>query len=276
MKSFFLFLKSKKGLKNIAFVTIVNIALIALVYFSLAWYTKHGEAIEVPDLTGKTEAEIKAILEDLDLEYVITDSLFKKEATPGSIRDQSPKPGSKVKAGRTLFLSIYMKQPPMIQINVKEGDHVQIATLRLLNKGINFNIKYAPNNSMVGVVMKVEYNGMPLNYMDRVRHGETITLTVGQSVDDRIPVPNLFGMNYNDAINHLNSLNLTGQGFFDPPATSNVDSSLYHVCKQEPKYSSQSAPIQAGSFVDFWLSKEPCAIDTLVNSFDEPTDPFQE
>lgn len=276
MKSFFLFLKSKKGLKNIGLAFAANLVLIAIVYFSLSWYTKHGEAIEIPDLKGKTEAEIKVILEDLDLEYVITDSLFGKEAIPGSVRDQSPKPGSKVKAGRTVFLSIYMKQPPMIQINVKEGDHIQIASLRLLNKGIKFNIQYAPNNSMVGVVMKVEYNGKPLAYMERVRHGETITLTVGQLADDRIPVPNLFGMNYRDAINHLNSLNLTGQGFFDPPASSTLDSSLYHVCKQEPKYSSQTAPISAGSFVDFWLSKEPCTIDTLVNSLTEPTDPFQE
>jgi len=118
MKSFFQFLKTKKGLTHIGIIFGVQLALIAVVFFVLGWFTKHGESIQVPDLTGKTEAEVKQIIEDLGLEYVITDSLFNLEATPGSVRDQSPKPGSTVKSGRTIFLSIFMKQPPMVQINV--------------------------------------------------------------------------------------------------------------------------------------------------------------
>ncbi|MFM7769407.1 MAG: PASTA domain-containing protein [Bacteroidota bacterium] len=276
MKSFFQFLKTKKGLTHIGIIFGVQLALIAVVFFVLGWFTKHGESIQVPDLKGKTEAEVKQIIEDLGLEYVITDSLFNLEATPGSVRDQSPKPGSTVKSGRTIFLSIFMKQPPMVQINVKEGDHIQIASLRLLNKGIKFNVLYTPNNSMVGVVMKVEYNGKPLAYMEKVRHGETITLTVGQAIDERVPIPNLFGMTYNQAIAHLKSINLSGQGFFDPPASSPADSAMYHVCRQEPKYSAQSLPVNAGFFIDFWLSKEPCTLDTIVNPFSEPTELFPE
>ena len=116
------------------FVLSVNLFLFLAVVFFLKFYTRHDEAIQIPDLKGKTEAEARAILEDLDLEMVLTDSLFVATAVPGSIRDQSPKAGSMVKDGRIVFISIFKRTPPMVPINVKEGDHIQIASLRLTNK----------------------------------------------------------------------------------------------------------------------------------------------
>lgn len=256
------------------FVLSVNLFLFLAVVFFLKFYTRHDEAIQIPDLKGKTEAEARAILEDLDLEMVLTDSLFVATAVPGSIRDQSPKAGSMVKDGRIVFISIFKRTPPMVPINVKEGDHIQIASLRLTNKGIKFQIKYSPNNSMIGVVIKVEYNGRELKYGELLEHGQTVVLTVGEGAKTTVPVPNLFGLSYFDAIQLLNSLNLSGQGFFEPVACSPSDSAAYRVCRQDPKYSSQAIPMAAGRFIDFWLSKDPCTIDTLINPFEQQQDLF--
>ena len=265
--SFVKFLKSKYGRKNIAFIIGANVFLILLVIFILKIYTRHDESIQIPDLKGKSEAEARVILEDLGLEMIVTDSLFLPEAAPGTVRDQNPKPGSAVKGGRIVFISIFKKTPPMVPINVKEGDHLQIASLRLSNKGIKFNVQYSPNNSMIGVVMKVEYNGRTLNYGELLEHGQTVVRTVGEAIDTTVPVPNLFGLTYTDAMNLLNGLNLSGQGFFEPAAFTAEDSAAYHVCRQDPKFSSESMPLAAGRFVDFWLSKEPCTIDTIINPF---------
>lgn len=265
--SFVKFLKSKYGRKNIAFIIGANVLLFLLVIFILKIYTRHDESIQIPDLKGKSEAEARVILEDLGLEMIVTDSLFLPEAAPGTVRDQNPKPGSAVKGGRIVFISIFKKTPPMVPINVKEGDHLQIASLRLSNKGIKFNVQYSPNNSMIGVVMKVEYNGRTLNYGELLEHGQTVVLTVGEAIDTTVPVPNLFGLTYTDAMNLLNGLNLSGQGFFEPAAFTAEDSAAYHVCRQDPKFSSESMPLAAGRFVDFWLSKEPCTIDTIINPF---------
>ncbi len=272
--SFVKFLKSKYGKKQMLIILGVNLFLFLAVVFFLKFYTRHDEAIQIPDLKGKSEAEARAILDDLDLEMVVTDSLFVATAAPGTVRDQSPKPGSMVKDGRVIFISIFKRTPPMVPINVKEGDHIQIASLRLTNKGIKFQIKYAPNNSMIGVVMKVEYKGRNLKYGELLEHGQTVVLTVGEGAKTTVPVPNLFGLSYHDAINLLNSLNLSGQGFFEPAAYSSADSAQYHVCRQDPKYSSQAIPMAAGRFMDFWLSKEPCTIDTLINPFEQQQDLF--
>jgi beta-lactam-binding protein with PASTA domain len=273
--SFVKFIKSKYGKRNIALVIGSNVLLFLLVIFILKIYTRHDEAILIPDLKGKSDAEARAILEDLGLEMVVTDSLFLPEAAPGTVRDQSPKAGSAVKGGRIIFISIFKKTPPMVPINVKEGDHVQIASLRLSNKGIKFQVQYAPNNSMIGVVMKIEHNGRPLKFGELLEHGQTVMLTVGEGVKTTVPVPNLFGMSYNDAMNLLTSLNLSGQGFFEPAAFTAEDSAAYHICRQDPKFSSEAMPLAAGRFVDFWLSKEPCTIDTIINPFDTELDLFE-
>jgi beta-lactam-binding protein with PASTA domain len=272
--SFGKFIKSKYGKRNIVIVLGVNVLLFLLVIFVLKLYTRHNEAILIPDLKGKSDAEARAILEDLGLEMIVTDSLFLPEAAPGTIRDQSPKAGSAVKGGRIIFISIFKKTPPMVPINVKEGDHVQIASLRLSNKGIKFQIKYAPNNSMIGVVMKIEHNGRELKFGELLEHGQTIVLTVGEGIKTTVAVPNLFGLSYNDAINLLTNLNLSGQGFFEPAAFTLEDSAAFHVCRQDPKFSSESMSLAAGRFVDFWLSKEPCAIDTIINQFATEQDLF--
>jgi beta-lactam-binding protein with PASTA domain len=272
--SFVKFIKSKYGRRNVAIVIGANVLLFLLVIFILKIYTRHDEAIVLPDLKGKSDTEARAILEDLGLEMVVTDSLFLPEATAGTVRDQSPKPGSAVKGGRLIFISIFKKTPPMVPINVKEGDHVQIASLRLSNKGIKFRVQYAPNNSMIGVVMKIEHNGRTLKYGELLEHGKTVVLTVGEGVKTTVPVPNLFGLSFKEAIGLLTSLNLSGQGFFEPAAYTSSDSAAYRVCRQDPKFSSQAIPLAAGRFVDFWLSKEPCTIDTIINPFDTEQDLF--
>lgn len=264
------FLKSKYGKRQLLLVLAANVGIFLVVYIVLALYTRHGESISVPDLKGKTEAEARAMLEELDLELLIADSLFVENASPGTIREQTPKPGSFVKSGRIVSVSVFKKTPPMVPINVKEGDHLQIAALRLTNKGIKYLVKYAPNNSMVGVVMRVQYNGKDVPFGMMLERGQTVTLTVGEAGSATVPVPKLFGMTYFDAVSYLNSINLAGQGYFDPPATSKQDSLNYHVCRQEPKYSASAIPLPAGHFVDFWLSKEPCLPDTT----DTPSTPI--
>ena len=272
--SFVKFIKSKYGRRNIALIIGANVLLFLVVLFVLKIYTRHDEAILIPDLKGKSDAEARAILEDMGLEMVVTDSLFLPEAAPGTVRDQNPKAGSAVKGGRIIFISIFKKTPPMVPINVKEGDHVQIAYLRLSNKGIKFQVKYAPNNSMIGVVMKIEHNGRELKFGELLEHGQTVVLTVGEGIKTTVAVPNLFGMSYNDVMNLLTSLNLSGQGFFEPAAFTLEDSAAYHVCRQDPKFSSEAMPLAAGRFVDFWLSKEPCTIDTIINPFATEPDLF--
>ncbi|RZK11013.1 MAG: PASTA domain-containing protein, partial [Flavobacterium sp.] len=71
-------------------------AILLIAFFSLRYYTKHGEGMNVPDLKGKSIEEAVTILEDLGLRYEL-DSVYIMDRTPGIVIEQNPDPETFVK-----------------------------------------------------------------------------------------------------------------------------------------------------------------------------------
>ena len=99
-------LKKDSLLTNLLLMVGTSVLLIFLLIFGLALYTRHGPTVKVPDLRGKTLAEMQRILDDVGLEYEINDSTFSRTAIPGTVREVVPAPGSEVKRGRIIFIAI--------------------------------------------------------------------------------------------------------------------------------------------------------------------------
>ena len=99
-------LKKDSLLTNLLLMVGTSVLLIFLLIFGLDLYTRHGQTVKVPDLRGKTLAEMKRILDDVGLEYEINDSTFSRTAIPGTVREVVPAPGSEVKRGRIIFIAI--------------------------------------------------------------------------------------------------------------------------------------------------------------------------
>ncbi|MDP2889839.1 MAG: PASTA domain-containing protein, partial [Bacteroidota bacterium] len=103
MKEFF---KSKIFIVNAIAVFGITI-LLALFGMLFLWlYTDHGESVVIPDLKGRNSTEAAAILDELDLRFEIQDSVYSPETAPGTVLDQFPKPGQKVKENRTIFITL--------------------------------------------------------------------------------------------------------------------------------------------------------------------------
>ena len=99
-------LKKDSLLTHLLIMAGVSLLLIVLLIFGLDLYTHHGETVNVPDLRGKTLAEMQRILDDVGLEYEINDSTYSNTAIPGTVREVVPAPGSEVKSGRIIFIAI--------------------------------------------------------------------------------------------------------------------------------------------------------------------------
>ena len=100
-----------KILKNPFVVSFLLAILIGwgLIYGTLLWldsYTRHNQAVVVPDVKGMTVDEAEPSLAERGLRYNIIDSVFSKDVPPGAIVEVVPAPGSKVKQGRILFVTI--------------------------------------------------------------------------------------------------------------------------------------------------------------------------
>ena len=99
-------LKKDSLLTHLLIMAGVSLLLIVLLIFGLDLYTHHGETVKVPDLRGKTLAEMQRILDDVGLKYEINDSTYSNTAIPGTVREVVPAPGSEVKSGRIIFIAI--------------------------------------------------------------------------------------------------------------------------------------------------------------------------
>ena len=237
------------------------VALLLLSWFGLSWYTGHGASITIPEVKGKQAQEAKLILEGLDLEVVIVDSVWSDTAAKGSVRDINPEAGSIVKEGRKIFLTIFRSTPPMETMNIQVGEYADVAKIKLDNKGITYDVEIQPNNNFVGSLIAIKYNGRNVEFNEQLPRGTRVQLIIGEADETTVPIPDLFGLTYIDAIRLLHSLRLQNQLFFDVPPSA-TDSIQYKVCRQEPPFSKLTIPVTTGSIVDIYLSKVPCERDS--------------
>jgi beta-lactam-binding protein with PASTA domain len=259
--TFFQYLKTKGAWKIMGYVALGYLGFILLSWFLLSWYTNHGEFVSIPEVKGKSVEEAIVILEDLDLEPIVIDSIWSDTAAEGSVNYIMPPAGSTIKDGRQVYLTIFSKTPPMETVNIKTGEFAAVAMVKLKNKGIDYEVTYQPNNNFLGSIIAIRYKGKEIEYNGTLPRGCKVRLVVGIADDKKMSVPNLFGLNYWEAQNLLKSLGLIPQVFFDE-SPSSTDSFEFKVCTQEPPYSPTAIEISSGTIVDFYLTKKPCERDT--------------
>ena len=166
-------------IKNIAAMIVIAIVLIGSTLFFVNKYTRHNEAIEVPDLKGLQVEDAAALISAKDLRYEIVDSVFQKDGAPGAILEQIPSGKSSVKYGRTIYLTIQAKNEPLVAIPDLEDASLRQAETLLNALGINqINIVSVPSEFQ-DLVYGVEYKGSPLKGGQKIPKGSTVTLKVG-------------------------------------------------------------------------------------------------
>jgi len=111
------YLFSKSFFKTLFRIIIVSILLFLILVLFLRLNTRHGDFIVVPDLVGKNIQEFDSQLNELDLQYIISDSgNYNPEFKINSVLDQLPKSNSKVKRGRKIYLTLNASDFEMIEI----------------------------------------------------------------------------------------------------------------------------------------------------------------
>ena len=153
-----------------------------LVYGVLAWldsYTRHGEAVTVPNIENMTLAQGVRELQKIGLEGVVSDSIYIKDKTPGIILDMNPDAGSRVKERRSVYITVNTNNIPLVVLpDVIDNSSARQARALFLASGF----KLTENELVPGErdwVYGVKYNERELELNDRVPIGATLTLVVG-------------------------------------------------------------------------------------------------
>jgi beta-lactam-binding protein with PASTA domain len=226
---------------------------LAFFFLYLPTFTHHNETITVPNLAGMSVDELEDFLLTKDLRYEVGDSDFVLNAKPYTVISQYPKPGSKVKEGRKVYLTVTMRNPPMVEMPGLVNLSLRSAQTTLQSFGMQLGeVKWVPDLAR-NAVLKQFYDGTEIEKGTKVPKGSKIDLEVGDGLGaTEFAVPNLVGLSLGDAEVILRGSDLQpGHIQYDSGSTEAPGT----VIKQNPP-SLEGNKIRMGEVVDLWVAGE--------------------
>ena len=242
---------------------IVRNVLLAVLFFAvlifvssmlLSVLTNHGKTIEVPDFTSMTVNEAKHEASRSKLRVEVIDSIFVRKMERGAIYSQNPKPGSQVKQGRRILLTINAKNAKKVSMPNLVGYSMRQAKAELNSRGLALGKLIYVNDIATNNVLRQIYRNREIRPGRQIETGSEINLEVGLNPEDNLTyIPNVKGLKYLRAVDavHVNSLNI-GRIVFDKSVRNYTDSLNASVTRQTPEASGN--PILMGSDVTLYLS----------------------
>lgn len=168
--------------RNIGLMVLILIALIVVVLWGIRIYTKHGDYVVVPSLKGMQVNDAARMLDNLDLKYEVVDSVFKKGGTPGMILEQVPKDSSRVKEGRTIYLTVQARGEQMIAAPDVENASLRQAEALLGASGFtNVGVKEI-EGEFENLVLGLEYKGVNVKPGQKLPKSASLYLKVGRGM----------------------------------------------------------------------------------------------
>jgi len=176
----------KEYIKSKVFAVQVVVALTILFvlgYLFMHWLTfttDHGNEITVPNLAKMTEEQVEDKVDELNLDYVLLDSVDFNPAFPKhTVVEQDPMPGAKVKKNRKIYIKINSSGFTMVRIpNLIQKTYRQaVPTLKSLGLEPG-EITYKPDLAK-DMVLEMHCNGKKLNPGDKIFKSSKIDLVLG-------------------------------------------------------------------------------------------------
>lgn len=253
------FIWSKHFLKHTGYIILAYIIIVGGLILYLDSYTNNGEKIEVPNLVGMKSDKAKVVLEELDLQMELLDSVYRPDLPAGTVVSQDPLPTKKsmvpVKSGRKIRVQISKRFNLVEMPNLVDRSY-RYAQSVLENRGLKYRVTFVPTSEADGAVQKQLYKGKPIKNGTKVLIGSVITLVVGQN-DAAAPVeiPDLMGQTISVARGRLSGLSLTLQVGACDGCMNAADSTNAVIYAQSPEYL-EGTTVPSGTTIMVSASKE--------------------
>jgi len=243
---------SKPLLIHLSIILLLSIGIIlSFFYLYLPNATNHGETVEVPSLEGMSIEDLEDFLDKKNLRYQVSDCTFVKEKKPLTILSQYPKPGTKVKENRRIYVSVAalsppkVKMPDLIDASLKNAQLVLQSYDLILDK-VNFVPHFAKN-----AVLKQFWGEKEIKHGTMLPKGSKINVLVGDGLStSKVLLPNLVNISFSEAGGILESLQLElGSVSWDENSTEEAGT----IIRQKPTFVMGDS-IQRGQIIDIWVA----------------------
>ena len=239
------FLKEKKFYLNLLIILFLCVFLLWVTFRLLDRYTRHDKVYTMPDFVGQDFRQVKHEY-GKDLHFILIDSVYPKGQQPGSIYQQDPLPGSKIKKGRNVYAIIVAETPEKTVMPNLKGISLREAIGRLESSGLDVDFLEYQDYSYKNNVIEQYYKGSVVEPGTELVKGSEIVLRVGIGQDKlNVKVPNLIGTPATEAKRMLNlaGLNLGRESHED-------DDSLKYQCIKKMKPGPSSVSVKPGTYID--------------------------
>lgn len=166
---------------------LMGVVFALLVYAALCWldaWTLHGQYKTVPDVKGRPYDSALQLLELEGFVVELSDSIYDRNSSPGTVVEQNPKENNKVKPGRTVYLTINAFSPKNVTLPSLTDISVRQARSILEGLGITKIETISVPSEFKDLVIGARHDGVELQAGARVPVTSSITLEVGDGLPE--------------------------------------------------------------------------------------------
>ena len=169
---------------NLLAMLVVATLLVVGVKYALDIYTHHGESLTVPNVKNKKFKDAERILDDMGIFVSVGDTGYVKSLPPDVVLEQSIEPGSHVKSGRIIYLTVNALTTPTITLpDIIDNSSLREAMAKLSAMGFKLAMpEFIPGEK--DWVYGVTVRGKNVVTGDRISIEDSVVIQVGNGLRD--------------------------------------------------------------------------------------------
>ncbi len=233
-------------------IALVLVFFLGFFFIYLPYTTNHGQSITVPDLKSKNVSQLDDFLGDKDLNYEVSDCTFVANVAPLTVLSQYPAPGSKVKEGRKIYVTVVANTAPLIKMPKLTDMTHQSAQMYLRSVGLaEGTITYEPDMAQ-NAVLRQSFNGHEILPGQPIAKGSKIDLVLGEGLGTaQFDAPSVIDLALDEAKFAIVGAGLKVGQIMEKDAEEGQASGV--VVKQNPESGNK---VRIGDVIDLWVTPQ--------------------
>jgi len=235
------FIKSKRFLINLLAIVVFYIIVIFSLKACLKSKTHFGQKIAVPNLIGKNQNNLKALMAPSNLGWIVLDSIYDPTKVEGTILAQDPLPSEEslifVKEGRKVSVRV-SKRTQLVEMPGLVDKSQRFAESILINREFRYKLEYKPSRESNGAVIEQLYKGKQIQPKSKLPIGSRIVLIIGRDETGvSLILPNLYGLTIVEARERVSNMGNMEFLAVCPSCITYSDSIIARITSQSPEFS---------------------------------------
>lgn len=243
--------------RNLILAFVIVVVLIAGAVIFLNVVTKHNQELTVPDFTNMSVEDATSLAAEAGMRIEVTDSVFVKRMQKGAVYRQNPAPGSKVKDGRRIVLTINAVNAKKLTMPNLIGYSMRQAKAELLSRGLVLGKLIYVQDIATNNVLRQLYKNKEIEPGTQIESESVIDLVVGlNNLDNRTYVPDVYGLKNNRAVETVQDHSLNVKSLRFDTTVRDYDDTLNAVVYRQMPEPSDSISVGMGEEVVLYLTTD--------------------